>query len=90
MPIGYFIADFACHEARLIIEIDGGQHDPASEPEAHRTRFLENEGYRVLRFWNNEVLENPDGVQRVIADDLRRVPPPPKPLPIKGRAIAFE
>ena len=58
VPIGGFIADFACHAARLIVEIDGGQHDPSSESEASRTRFLEGEGYRVLRFWNNEVLDN--------------------------------
>jgi very-short-patch-repair endonuclease len=67
VPIGRFIADFVCHEARLVVEIDGGQHDPSSELEAHRTRFLESEGYRVLRFWNNEMLSNLDGVQTVIA-----------------------
>ncbi|HJU17653.1 MAG TPA: endonuclease domain-containing protein [Stellaceae bacterium] len=85
VPIGRFIADFVCHEARLIVEIDGGQHDPASEPEARRTRFLEGEGYRVLRFWNNEVLENPDGVQIMIAEALRRVHPHPGPPPSRGR-----
>jgi very-short-patch-repair endonuclease len=53
-----FVVDFACHEARLVVEIDGGQHDPFSEREATRTRLLEGEGYRVLRFWNNEVLDN--------------------------------
>jgi very-short-patch-repair endonuclease len=58
VPIGRFIADFVCHEARLIVEIDGGQHDPSSDIEASRTRFLESEGYCVLRFWNNEVLNN--------------------------------
>jgi very-short-patch-repair endonuclease len=84
VPIGRFIADFVCHEARLIVEIDGGQHDPSSEPEASRTRFLESEGYRVLRFWNNEVLDNPEGAQTVIAEDLRRVHPHPNPPPIKG------
>ena len=58
VPIGPFIADFVCHEERLIVEVDGGQHDPSSAAEASRTRFLEGEGYRVLRFWNNEVLDN--------------------------------
>src|SRR5215472_15062193 len=47
VPIGGFIADFVCHEAKLIVEIDGGQHDPSTEEEAGRTRFLEGEGYRV-------------------------------------------
>jgi very-short-patch-repair endonuclease len=71
--IGSFIADFVCHEARLIVEIDGGQHSLASEEATSRTRFLESEGYRVLRFWNNEVLDNPEGVRSVIAKDLHRV-----------------
>src|SRR3974390_2477146 len=64
VPIGRFIADFVCHEARLIVEIDGGQHDPSSELGASRTRFLASEGYRVLRFWN-KVLNNPEGTQTV-------------------------
>jgi very-short-patch-repair endonuclease len=87
VPIGSFIADFACHEARLILEIDGGQHDTSSEPEVLRTRFLENEGYRVLRFWNNDVMDNPDGVQMVITRYLRRPHPHPNPPPSRGRAF---
>ena len=75
VPIGGFIADFVCHQARLIVEIDGGQHDPSSEAEANRTRFLEAEGYRVLRFCNNEVLDNPEGVRAAIAENLQRVTP---------------
>jgi very-short-patch-repair endonuclease len=74
-PIGRLIADFVCHAARLIIEIDGGQHDLLSEEEVSRTRFLEGQGYRVLRFWNNEVLDNPVGVRSVIAENLHRVTP---------------
>ena len=102
VPIGGFIADFVCHEARLIVEIDGGQHDPSSEAEASRTRFLEAEGYRVLRFWNNEVMDNPEGVCAAIADALHQGSPSPiRPvtrtrvepvtptptLPIKGEGI---
>jgi len=75
VPLGPFIADFVCREAKLIVEIDGGQHGPMSEQEAYRTRFLESQGCRLLRFWNNEVLENLDGVQTVIAQGLRRVTP---------------
>ena len=77
VPIGGFIADFVCHPARLIVEIDGGQHDPSSEAETSRTRFLEAEGYRVLRFWNNEVLDNPEGVRGAIADALHQRSPSP-------------
>ena len=83
VPIGRFIADFVCHAARLIVEIDGGQHDLSSEEEASRTRFLESEGYRVLRFWNNEVLDNPEGVHSVIAENLHQITPT-QTLPRQG------
>ena len=62
VPIGNYIVDFVCHAERLIIEIDGGQHAEQSQADTRRTEFLEAEGYRVLRFWNNEVLKNLDGV----------------------------
>jgi very-short-patch-repair endonuclease len=83
VPFGCYIADFACHEARLIVEIDGGQHDRLSLPEAGRTLFLEAEGYRVLRFWNNEVLQNLDSVWDVIARELGQATPT-QPSPVKG------
>jgi very-short-patch-repair endonuclease len=71
-PIGTFIADFACHSARLVIEVDGGQHGAArnAQADAERTVWLESQGYRVLRFWNFEVLGNIDGVMRVVRDTL--------------------
>ena len=75
VPIGRYIADFVCHEARLIVEIDGGQHDRSSPREAERTGFLQNQGYRILRFWNNEVLANLDGVHQTIAEELGRITP---------------
>jgi very-short-patch-repair endonuclease len=70
VPFHPYYADFACLKARLIIEVDGGQHDEAGARDARRTRFLEAKGYRVLRFWNNDVLENPDGVLEAIAISL--------------------
>jgi very-short-patch-repair endonuclease len=70
-PTGSLIVDFVSHEAKLILEVDGGQHDPASEREASRTAFPEGQGYRVLRFWNNEVLKNPEGVYDAITTALR-------------------
>jgi very-short-patch-repair endonuclease len=88
VPIGRFIADFVSYEARLIVEIDG-QHDRSSESEAIRTRFLQSEGYHVVRFWNNEVLANPNGVQAVIAENLGRFHPHPNPPPSWGRAEAL-
>jgi very-short-patch-repair endonuclease len=63
--VGRYIVDFASHKARLVIEVDGGQHaDNAAD--AVRTNFIEGQGYRVLRFWNNDVLGNIDGVLEVI------------------------
>jgi len=55
VPLGHDIADFVCHEARLIVELDGGQHDALSQQAADRSRFLHSQGYRVLRFRNDEV-----------------------------------
>jgi primosomal protein N' (replication factor Y) len=60
-PVGPFIADFACIEKRLIIEADGGQHNENAE-DARRTAWLENHGWIVLRFWNNDILKNTEGV----------------------------
>ena len=65
-PVGRYVADFACPDAKLIIEVDGGQHADRVAEDAARTRELQAHGYTVLRFWNNEVLNNFDGVQEVI------------------------
>lgn len=64
--IGVFIADFVCLERRLVIEIDGGQHADDVVRDAARDCVIAAEGFRVLRFWNHEVLTNMDGVARVI------------------------
>ena len=67
-PIGPYIADFACRSARLVIELDGGQH--REEIDASRTATIEAYGYRVIRFWNNEVIENLEGVVAAIVQEL--------------------
>jgi very-short-patch-repair endonuclease len=69
-PIGPFFADFACREAKLVIELDGGQHAD-SATDAGRTAYLKAQGYRVLRFWNNDVWENIDGVVDTILAVLK-------------------
>lgn len=74
VPLGPYYADFALHSAKLIIEVDGGQHAIATAHDAERTRFLQSEGFRVLRFWNNDVLSNTDGVLQRIAEELNRCP----------------
>ena len=74
--LGRYIVDFVSHDARLIIEVDGGQHDTQSGRDVERTRFLESQGYRVLRFWNNEVLGNIDGVLELIQSTIAATPTP--------------
>ena len=69
-PIGKFVADFCCMEAMLIVEIDGGQHAIDEERDAARTAYLGSQGYHVVRFWNNEVLENLEGVLTVLRREL--------------------
>jgi very-short-patch-repair endonuclease len=69
VPIGRFIADFICFERRLVIEVDGGQ-DADSVSDQRRDRWLVTNGYRVLRFWNNEVLSNLEGVMTLLGETL--------------------
>ena len=73
VPLGAYFADFTSHAAKLIIEVDGGQHATAVH-DAERTRFIEAQGYRVLRFWNYDVLSNPNGVLERIAEELSTSP----------------
>jgi len=69
-PIGPYIADFCCTRARLVVELDGGQHATQQEFDTDRQRYLEAQDYRVIRFWNNEVLENLEGVLFRIVEAL--------------------
>jgi len=71
VEIGPYIVDFVCHGKNVIIEVDGGQHASQQGADEIRTQFLESEGYRVLRFWNNEVQEDLDGVLEIISKDLK-------------------
>jgi very-short-patch-repair endonuclease len=92
VPIGSYIVDFACLSARLIIEVDGGQHseDINSIDDAKRTAWLEGRGYLVLRFWNSYVLEETDSVTETIFNALvsgvgaSLSRPPPRPSPCGG------
>ena len=79
VPIGPYILDFFCINAQLAIEIDGSQHALARAYDERRDRYLENRGMRVLRFWNNEVLQQTDAVLQVILGALEssfETPPP--------------
>lgn len=68
-PIGHYICDFVCREKMLVVEADGGQHLESKRDE-ERDRYLGERGYRVLRFWNNDVLSNIEGVLTVIDEAL--------------------
>jgi very-short-patch-repair endonuclease len=69
VPIGPFVADFLCYSARVVIEVDGGQHAVSSRDQ-RRDRWFADNGFLVLRFWNNEVLSNPEGVLTAVLDTL--------------------
>jgi very-short-patch-repair endonuclease len=89
-PIGRCTVDFACHGAKLVVELDGPQHaDPAqTEHDATRTAFLNSRGYRVLRFWNVDVIKNRDGVVDAIFAAAASPHPervPRSDLPARGR-----
>ena len=75
-PIGPYIVDFFCPDAKLVVELDGGQHADQQDYDDRRTRWLEERGYRVVRFWNNDVLGNTDCVLGEIQPTVRESPPP--------------
>jgi adenine-specific DNA-methyltransferase len=81
-PIGPFVADFCCSEQKLVVELDGGQHAVEIAGDRKRSRFLEAQGYRVLRFWNHDVLKDTVAVLERIAEVLGD----PHPCPLPGRA----
>jgi len=78
--IDNYIVDFVCFENRIIIEVDGGQHAAENNKDRERDTYLQRYGFKVLRFWNNEVLQNTKGVLEVIRDACLNHPPL-NPLP---------
>ena len=86
VPLGRYVVDFLCEDARLIVEVDGGQHAAHIEQDAMRTQWLMAQGYAVLRFWNNDVLANIEGVLATLSPTLSQgrgseADPLPGPLP---------
>ncbi|MFI5457696.1 MAG: DUF559 domain-containing protein, partial [Isosphaerales bacterium] len=81
-PIGQFIVDFVCFERKIIVELDGSQHLLRVEEDEQRTKWLDSQGFRVLRFWNHEVFEDLDPILEAIWLALRA--PPTLTLPHKG------
>ena len=81
-PLGRFVVDFLCREKRLVVEVDGGQHDESDRDRA-RDQWLREHNYRILRFWNNDVMSNMDGVLETIANAMHEAAPP-HPVPASG------
>ncbi|MDC9825388.1 endonuclease domain-containing protein [Devosia sp. ZB163] len=93
VPIGPYVADFACFDARLVVELDGSQHLEDAARDTRRDAELARRGFEVLRVWNSEVSDNRDGVLDLIFDALSRRAAPPSsglrpPSPIKGEGHA--
>jgi very-short-patch-repair endonuclease len=82
MPFNGFIVDFCCLDGKLVVELDGGQHGSRTVQDKVRTQNLKSSGYLVLRFWNNDVLKNIDGVLETILNTLPHTPEPPHPNPL--------
>ena len=72
VPIARFIADLVCGEGKLVVELDGSQHQQRTEEDEWRTKQLERHGYRVIRVWNTDVLQNIDGVLEALLSELQR------------------
>jgi very-short-patch-repair endonuclease len=72
VPIGNFIVDFCCRNPKLVVEVDGGQHAERVPQDASRTHAIAEHGYTVLRFWDNDVLKNMEGVLEAIAREVTR------------------
>jgi very-short-patch-repair endonuclease len=88
-PVGIYIADFCWHSGKLIVELDGSQHaDRTAAYDERRGAWLVSQGYRVLRFWNNDVLKTPRSVGEAILAAVRQsaADPTPNPSPPKGRS----
>jgi very-short-patch-repair endonuclease len=70
VPVGYYIVDFVSFEKKIIIELDGGQHAETAARDAARDAWLQSRGYKVLRFWDNEVFQNLEGVLEIIRRNI--------------------
>lgn len=79
VPVGPYVADFLCEGSKLIVEVDGGQHAENREYDQYRDEFLHANGYKVVRFWNTEVMGNMDGVLEAIALAFEKAEVGPSP-----------
>jgi len=85
-PVGKYVVDSICFEKKLIIEVDGGEHFESDRDEI-RDEWVQNQGYKVLRFWNNDVLKNTDGVIHMLIEEIT---PSPLSPPFKGGDVIVD
>ena len=83
-PLGHYVVDFICIEEKLIIELDGGQHAENAEYDQERDAWLRSQGYKVLRFWNNELMNEMESVLEKIRLTLS---PSPSPTSVRGEEM---
>ncbi len=90
VPLGNYIVDFVCFEGRLIVELDGGQHNESGHRtyDEQRDGWLRAQGFKVVRFWNHEVFTEWEVIEEVIWRELQRAPSPPAPLPPRERGVS--
>ena len=90
-PIGHYIVDFICTEQHLIIELDGGQHADQTDYDQQRDAWLRSQGYTVLRFWNNEVLQQTEAVLERIRESIVALHAlSPNPSPVYGTSVSLD
>ena len=90
-PLGHYVVDFVCLEAKLVVEVDGGQHSERQDYDASRTEWLSQRGLRVVRFWNHEVMNDIEAVKAVIWEALcENSQPPSQPSPLQGEGAKEE
>ena len=88
VALGPYIVDFVCFDQKIVVEVDGGQHQDRLRQDQARSEWLESQGFTVLRFWNNEVIGNQDGVAHLILTALEQgISPSPQPSPVKGEGV---
>ena len=85
VPIGPYVVDFVCLEKRLIVELDGGHHMTRGDYDAERTKWLMGQGFRIIRFWNNQVLNEAVSVLDALLLELEMEP---SPSPVKGEGVS--
>ena len=87
-PLGPYIVDFVCLENKLVIEVDGGHHLESEEYDTERTAWLKSQGFNVIRFWNNQVIQEKEAVREAILEAVGGLHPHPDLPPSRGKRLS--